>query len=582
VAKWFVTTKKADFEEIARRFKITPVLARIIRNRDIIEEREIDMFLNGTLQDLHSPYLLKDVERGCNVLLDAIKKGEKIRIIGDYDIDGICSTFILKRVLTLLKADVDTAIPHRIKDGYGLNENLIDEAKEEGASVILTCDNGISAYSQIAYANECGMKVVVTDHHEVPFTQENGMRKEILPPAAAVIDPKREDCEYPFSGICGAVVAYKFADVLLQKAMEQNSCVLLEDRLTYLDDMLEFAAIATIGDVMALVNENHIIVKYGLKKMAESKNVGLKALLAVNDLDGKELSQFHIGFVLGPCINATGRLDTAKRALELFESENEREAVLLATELKELNESRKELTNQETERAIEMLERHPLPKIIVLYLSGCHESIAGIIAGRIKERYHRPTIVITPSEDGVKGSGRSIEAYSMYEALHEVEDLFTKYGGHPMAAGLSMSEESKVAELKKRLNDKAKLTEDDFEEKVRIDVPMPISYLSMDFVQELSRLEPYGNGNPKPLFAQKNVRLTNGRVLGKNRNVAKFQCDDGEGHFFEAVYFGEADEMICHVEAHQGICNIVYYPDINEYRGIRTIQVVVKYYDFSC
>lgn len=577
MAKWFVTTKKADFDGIAQKYGITPVLARIIRNRDVIEEKEIALFLNGTLTDLHDPRKMKDLEKGCEIILEKVSQKQKIRVIGDYDIDGICSTFLLKQALILAGADVDTAIPHRMKDGYGLNEHLIAEAKENGIDTIITCDNGIAAYEQIAYANELGMTVVITDHHEVPYRElDNGDRAEILPPAAAVIDPKQKDCTYPYQGICGAVVAYKFADVLLSMA----AAVSEKDRARYLQEMLAFAAMATIGDVMELLDENRILVKYGLQEMERTSNKGLRALLAVSDLEEKTLSPYHVGFILGPCINATGRLDTAKRALSLFETESGREAVLIASELKELNESRKEMTTKGLEEAVEKLECRPLSKVLVVYLPDCHESLAGIIAGRLRERYNRPAIVITKSEDGVKGSGRSIEAYSMYEELHKVEELFTKYGGHPMAAGLSMAEESDVFTLRTRLNELTTLTEEDFVEKVRIDVAMPLGYVNMDFVEELSRLEPYGTGNPKPVFAQKQVCLTKGRVLGKNRNVVKFTCDDGSGHYFDAIYFGEADEMLGQVEAHGGMCSIVYYPDINEYKGNRTIQIVIKYYDF--
>lgn len=577
MAKWFVTTKKADFNGIAERFHVSPVLARIIRNRDVMEEEEIRIFLSGTLEDLHSPEEMTDLVKGCNIILERIKEGAKIRIIGDYDIDGICSTHILKRALQMAGADVDTAIPHRMKDGYGLSDHLIEIAHEDGVDMILTCDNGIAARDQIAYADSLGMGVVITDHHEVPYTEQAGEKVELLPSALAVIDPKRSDCAYPFKGICGGVVAYKFADVLLALSDQVTE----EERTAFLKEELAFAAIATVGDVMELLDENRLIVKYGLKEAEKTTNPGLRALLAVNDLENKPLSPFHVGFVLGPCINATGRLDTAKRALELFETKSEREAVLLATELKELNESRKDLTKEGLETAIEMIECRPLTKVLVVYLPDCHESLAGIIAGKLRERYNRPAIVLTKSEDGVKGSGRSIEAYSMYEALHEVEDLFTKYGGHPMAAGLSMEKEQDVPRLRERLNQNAALTDEDFIEKVHIDVPMPLSYVSMEFVEELAKLEPFGNGNPKPLFAQKNVVLKNGRVFGKSRNVAKFTCDDGMGHYLDAVYFGDADEMVAQTEAHGGLCSIVYYPDINEYKGKRSIQIVVKYYDFN-
>ena len=574
--KWFVANKKADFQSIAEQFHISPVLARIIRNRDITQTEQIAYFLQGTLSDLHDCSLLPDVEKGCAVILQSIERHDKIRIIGDYDVDGICSTHILKDAIVRAGGVVSCAIPHRMKDGYGLSDQLVMEAKDAGVQTIITCDNGIAAYDQIALANELGMRVVVTDHHEVPYTENNGETVEILPPAEAVVDPKCHKSEYPYAGICGAFVAYKFGEMLLRG----KSGVSTEQIQDYLDDNLPFAAIATICDVMELLDENRIVVKYGLKAVSQTRNTGLRALLSVLELTETKLDPYHIGFIIGPCINATGRLDSARRALELFGTDDEREAVLLATQLRQMNEERKEMTRKFTEKAIQMIECRQIPQVIVLYLPDCHESLAGIIAGNIRERYERPAIVITKAEEGVKGSARSIEAYNMYEELHKVEELFTKYGGHPMAAGLSMASESDVPVLRERLNANATLKESDFIHKVLIDVPMPISYVSPAIIDEIEKLEPYGTGNPKPVFAQKNVRLSNGRVLGKNRNVASFRLTDGEGHFFDAIYFGEADEMVAQIEAHQGICDIVYYPSFHEYRGNKTIQIVIKYYGF--
>lgn len=575
--KWFVTAKKADFDQIARQFQISPVLARIIRNRDICGEEAIRYFLHGTLSDLHDARLLPDVQKGCAFLYDRIQSGAKIRVIGDYDIDGVCATHILKDVILRAGGDVDTAIPHRIRDGYGLNEQLVRDAYEDGIDTIITCDNGIAAYAQIQLANELGMHVVVTDHHEIPYEEQDGKRKEILPPAEAVVDPKRADSEYPFDGICGAVVAYKFGEVLLKDHVRVSEQITQD----FLRDNLIFATISTIGDVMPLLDENRIIVKYGLLAMQTSQNQGMNALLDVLQLRDVQLTPYHVGFVIGPCINATGRLDSAKRALELFETESEREAILIATELKQMNDARKALTEEFTEKAIEMIENHPIPKVIVSYLPDCHESIAGIIAGRLKERYERPAIVITNAEEGVKGSARSIEAYNMYEELHAVSELFTKFGGHPMAAGISMASSQDVAILREKLNGRTTLTEQDFIHKVKIDVPMPIGYVTASIIDEINRLEPYGTANPRPVFAQKGLTLARGRVLGKNRNVAKFHLTDGLGNYFDAIYFGEADEMVAQVEAHGCVCDIVYSPEFNEYQGKRTIQIVIKYYGFS-
>lgn len=579
--KWFVTTKKADFNHIAAEFGISPVLARIIRNRDIVTEEEVRYFLHGTLEDLHDPYLLKGMREGSAFLYAAIREKKQIRIIGDYDVDGICSTYVLYHALQLLGASVSYRIPHRIKDGYGLNEEIIRECSGQQVEVIVTCDNGIAAAKEIALAKELGMEVLVTDHHEVPYREITGVdgmteREEILPPSL-VIDPKQKDCHYPYKGICGAVVAYKLVQVLLEQA-EKEQFITVTDRKNCLAELLEFAAMATICDVMDLLDENRIIVKYGLKQMEQSKNLGLRTLIEVCGLKGQKLGNYHVGFILGPCLNATGRLDSAARAMELFLCTELREAVVIATDLKALNESRKELTEQGVKEAVRQMEagEHGTDKVMVIYLPDCHESIAGIIAGRLREKYAHPFFVLTKAEEGLKGSGRSIEAYHMYEGLHGVEDLLTKYGGHKLAAGLSL-EEKNLQELRRRLNADCHLTEEDFVHKILIDVPMPLSYVNMQFVESLSLLEPFGNGNKKPVFACKDVPISHVQLRGKNKNVAGFLLTDETGRKLSGIYFGEAERFYEEMQGRQSL-HIVYYPDINEFRGNRSLQIVVTNY----
>lgn len=588
MAKWMISAKKADFAKIAETYGIDPVIARIIRNRDIVEDARINSFLNGTLDDLYPPRLLYGMEEAVRFVLSKIKEKAAIRIIGDYDIDGICATYILLRGLKECGAVVDTVIPHRIKDGYGLNDALIKEAHNDGIDTIITCDNGIAAASQIEFAKELGMSVIVTDHHEVPYNiMEDGSRRELLPLAEAVIDPKQEKCRYPFKGICGAVVAYKFVQVLIE---EYENC----EHSEMFEELLEFAAFATVGDVMELVDENRIIVRYGLKQMMHTKNPGLRALIEVSGLKGKELSAYHIGFVLGPCLNATGRLDTAARALQMLSSNDFAQAVTIAAELKELNDSRKEMTRKGVERAVEMIENSLLreDKVLVVYLEDCHESLAGIIAGRLKEKYHKPVFVLTKGDEGIKGSGRSIESYNMYEQMSCCKELFTKYGGHKMAAGLSMHEEN-MEEFRKSLNRNCNLSDEDFIEKVLIDVPMPLSYVRPELVRQFKLLEPFGNGNPKPVFAQKDVHVIQGRILGKNKNVGKYLIKDAQGNKYDMIYFGDLENWHNFLQEtfgkeeleklyHGGSVGIdiqmIYYPDINVYQGRESLQFVMQDY----
>lgn len=584
--KWFVAAKKADFDKWAEEFHISPVLARILRNRDLEDVSQVRKFLYGTLEDCYSPWLLKDMDKAVNALIGAVDEQTSIRVIGDYDVDGICSSYILTKGLKCLGAKVDTAIPHRIHDGYGLNDSLIEEAKADGIGMIVTCDNGIAAAPQIALATELGIQVIVTDHHEVPYTEEEGIRREILPLALAVVDPKQEQCIYPFKNICGGVVAYK----LMLALQEKTGNKVLEDAM---DELLEFAAFATVCDVMELKDENRILVKEGLKRLKSTRNLGLQALIEVNGIDTGKLSAYHLGFVLGPCLNATGRLDTAKRALELLLAKTKVEAMSAARELKELNDSRKNLTLQGVEEAESYIKEQGMEqdKVMVVYLPDVHESLAGIIAGRIREKYNHPVFVLTRSEEGVKGSGRSIEAYHMYEALTKVKHFFTKYGGHKLAAGLSMREED-VEPLRKALNESCTLSEEDFIPKVHIDVPMPLSYADEGLAGQLELLEPFGVGNPKPLFAQKELVFLSGVKMGANKSFARFRVRTPEGQTLQLVYFGDLERFgkflceKCGVDSEEALyagrgdfpVSVVYQLGLNVYRGKTELQYLMQYY----
>lgn len=567
--KWVLAAKRADFQEIGRKYGIDPVIARIIRNRDITEDAEINQYLNGTLDDIPSWKSLKNIEKAVEIISQKIDLGIRMRIIGDYDIDGVTATYILLKGFKRLGANVDTYIPDRIADGYGIHNHLIEKAKEDGVDTIVTCDNGISAADQIAFAKKMGMTVVVTDHHEVPFEDTEEGRKYKLPLADAIINPKQSDCTYPNKNICGAVVAMKLVFALYEKygIPEREK-----------EDYLEPAAIATVGDIMDLQGENRILVKEGLKRLSRTSNKGLRELIRANGLEDGEITAYHVGFVLGPCINASGRLDTAARSLKLLCAETEEEAAKLAGDLTALNQSRKALTEEGKEEAIRIVEETEIgqDRVLVIFLPDCHESLAGIIAGRIREKYNKPVFVLTKGETLVKGSGRSIENYSMFEELVKCGDLMEQYGGHPMAAGLSIREEN-VEEFRKRLNENCTLTEKDLMPKILIDVPMPVSYINKELVNEISLLEPFGKGNAKPLFAQKGLHVLSSRVLGKNRNVAKLQLSDHTGCVVEAVYFGEADEFVNAVKESSSI-SVTYYPEINRYQGRENLQIVIRNY----
>lgn len=568
--KWVIAAKKADFQTIAKYFHIDPVTARLIRNRDVIGGEAIETYLHGSITHLEDGAKMKDMDKALTILEEKIKNQAPIRIIGDYDIDGIMSTYILQEGVLELGGKVDVIIPHRIVDGYGLNLELIHQAHKEGIDTILTCDNGISAADQIQEARDLGMTVIVTDHHEVPYEQDaKGNIQEILPPAHAIVNPKQHACTYPFKQLCGAGVVYKLITKLYQRFARG-------ERLH--EELLEYVAIATIGDVMDLIGENRILVKEGLNRLKHTTNQGLIELIKAHDLDQAHITPYHIGFVLGPCLNATGRLDTARRSLELLWAKDHQEAAHLAGDLKSMNESRKEMTLQQVEIGIQKVEESDLQydKVLVLYLPDCHESLAGIIAGRLREHFHKPAFVLTYTSGGVKGSGRSIEAYSMYDELVKCKDLLHKFGGHPMAAGLSL-DAANVENLRSRLNDNCALNENDFVEKVTIDVAMPISYIHKGLIDELELLQPFGKGNSKPLFAQKDVKALQCRIFGKNKNVVKMKIIDNNGFSIDAVYFGEAQEFVERADQEE-LLSIAYYPTINVYQGRSTLQIVISHY----
>lgn len=563
---WRVYAKRADFKGIAGKYGIDQVIARIIRNRDICGDAAIDMYLNGDINDMHNPESMKDAVLSVDIIIQRIKDKCKIRIIGDYDIDGICSIYILYKGLMAAGADVDYVVPHRINDGYGINEHLIDNAINEGIDTIITCDNGIAAYNQVKYAKENGLTVIVTDHHDVPFDEMNGVKEYRVPPADAVVNPKQEDCQYPFKLLCGAGVAYKLISLIYERLRLDTKDM---------EEYREFMAIATVGDIVDLIDENRVVVKYGLKHIAHTVNTGLKALVEECGVDINNISSYHIGFVIGPCLNASGRLDTARKAIELMLCKNTEEAHNMARELITLNTERKQMTEDETAKAIELVEKNDMLKdrVLVIYLPDCHESIAGIIAGRIKERYYRPTFVITNAEEGAKGSGRSIEGYNMYEEINKCKNVLTKYGGHPMAAGLSL-ETADIDVFRKMLNDNATLDDSDLIPKTWIDVPMPVGYASMGLVGQLKLLEPFGKGNEKPIFADRDLYVKTASIIGKNRNVLKMQLETKEGYIVQAVQFGISDKDPVPKAGSRIL--IVYYPDINVYNGVSSLQIIIK------
>ncbi len=583
--QWMVINKGADFKGIGNKFHIDPVTARIIRNREVIGDEEIHSFLAGTLQELPDVHLMQDLDLLVELLDQKINEKAKIRIIGDYDIDGVMSSYILYRALTRCGAQVDVAIPNRITDGYGLNRNLITEALECGVDTILTCDNGIAAIEEIAYAKEAGMTVLVTDHHEIPFKDVDGERIYMRSEADAIVNPHQKTCTFPYKDLCGAGVAWAVIVALYEKNnIEQRE----------VEDLLEFVAFATVGDIMSLTGLNRILVKEGLKRIHHTTNIGMRALVSQCGLLPEQIDTYHFGFVLGPCINAAGRLDTARRALRLFISESPEEAAEIAEELVVLNEERKEMTRQGVEEAKQLVEEGGYEKdpVLILYLPDVHESIAGIIAGRIREYYYRPTFILTKAEDGVKGSGRSTEEYSMYEQMCKCSNLLTKFGGHPMAAGLSLPEEN-VELFRKQMNENCPFRAEEIVQTIHIDVPMPVDYVTNALVEEFSILAPFGKDNPKPVFADRNLKISRMWVIGKNQNVLRMTLVSEQGRPLSAIYFGDIEAMRTYLVEQYGTqevekafhgrennmqISIVYSPKINTYKDSETLQFEIQYY----
>lgn len=583
--RWMMYSKKADFGQIAEQFHIDPVIARIIRNREVVGEQAIAEYLSPNIEYLYSPWLLKGMEEAVNIILDKIMLQYRFRIIADYDVDGVMSAYILYQGLNRAGADVDYYIPDRVVDGYGINEQMIEEAHEAGINTIITCDNGIAARGALKRAKELQMSVIVTDHHEVPYEEAAGVRQYLLPDADCIIDPKRVDCNYPLEEICGAAVSYKLVEGIFErKGIDKNE----------LYSMLAYVGIATVCDVMPLLDENRCFVRAALDLIPQTDNEGLKALLSVNQLQARDITEYHIGFVLGPCINATGRLETAELSMKLLLSENRAEALELAEQLYHINEERKELTRQYTEQAIALIEGSEIKydKVLVVYMPECHESIAGIIAGRIREKYYRPALVLTMSADGlVKGSARSIDEYNIYEGLSGCGEYLVKYGGHAMAAGFTL-ELANIENLRKGLNSRCMLDDSDMIPTIHVDVPMPIQYANMEMIEQLKCLEPFGRANEKPLFAEAKLKVSSARVLGKNGNVLKLSLQNEAGAIAEAVYFevdsfledirnwfgpDECDQML-HGWLNNVVLDVAYYPVVNEYNGFQNVELRIKYY----
>ena len=587
--RWMLKQTSTDIKSVAREAEINPIIASLLVHREIKKPEEIRKFLKASLMDLYDGKLMKDMTKGMSIIRDSILSNKKIYIYGDYDVDGVISTYILYRALRVCGANVFYHIPDRESEGYGMNEERVKVIREEGCDVILTCDNGIAAYEQVKLAKELGMQVVVTDHHDVPFVEENGVKEYIIPPADAIINPKQQQCNYPFKLLCGGAIAYKFTEVLFEAmGIERHEA----------DELIQYAAIATVCDVVDLVDENRVIAKNGLEILNSTENIGLRALMAECGLEKKTITAYHLGFIIGPCINATGRLESAKLSVELLLCEDEEEAVILAKRLRELNEERQNITLSSVERITNIIEINKMDRdrVLVIYDKDTHESIAGIVAGRIKEHYNLPTIVLTKGKEMPKGSARSIEGYNMFEELVKCKDILEKFGGHPMAAGLSLREDN-IDELRNRLNKNCSLTEEELLPKVRIDQKLPVKYVSFKLVDEIQKLEPFGKGNPSPVFAEKDVIIEKVYILGKEKNVVKLMLSTGEGFnkisgiFFDSTgYFKEAflevyDEL-SYERFISGVfgevkADIIYYPDINEYNGSVSLQLIIKDIRFS-
>lgn len=585
--KWMVYGKKADFNGLALKYKISPVTARVIRNRNMTDDRAFDQYLNGTIDSINSPFLFKDMEKAVDILFEAIKNNERIRIIGDYDIDGICSTYILVKAISKFTGNISMDIPDRIKDGYGINKKLIKKAYDEKIKLIITCDNGIAAIDETAYAKELGMKVIVTDHHNVPFDIVDNQMVYKRVQADAVVNHKQPDCTYPFKEMCGAAIAYRFVMACMLKLKEKQDTryKLIE---AFEKEMIIFAGIATIGDVVSLLDENRIIAKAGLSLLKENTNIGLEALINRCELDKNNISSFHIGYIIGPCLNAAGRLETAKMGLELLLCDNKEKAEKLAEELVILNQKRKELTLEGEKKAVDYALKMEDSKVLVIFLEDIHESIAGIIAGRIREKFNKPTIILTKGEEMVKGSGRSIEGYNMYEEINKCSKLLSRFGGHIMAAGVSL-EEKNVEAFREMLNKNCSLTEDDYIKKVWIDVPMPLNYISGELIHELKKLEPFGKDNEKPIFAVKDIVVKKMYLMGKAKNMARLILVEN-GYEIAGVMFNGLEDYLTGIRDKYGeetvrkmqmgmTVNIAgaftYYPTINNYNGNESIQITI-------
>ena len=581
--KWLLRNRKVDLKAMSEKYKISQLLCKLMVNRDIIDENIINSYINPVYKYLHSPKTMKDVVIAVDIIKRKIQENKKIRIIGDYDVDGIISVFILYTALKKCGANVDYEIPDRIKDGYGINENIVKVAYDEGVDTIITCDNGISAIDQIQYAKDLGLTVIVTDHHDVPFIEEDGVRTFLSSQADAIINPKQIECEYKFKSICGAGVAFKLMEALYEEiGMDKEECYKL----------IEFVAIATVCDVVDLIDENRIFVKNGLEMLNNSKNIGINALKKACGLEDKEITAYHLGFVIGPCLNASGRLDSAKKGLELLLMEDDEEAKNLAQEIVDLNDARKNMTKEGVDRAINIIDSTDInnDKILVVYIPDIHESLAGIVAGRVKEKYNKPTIILTKSEEGVKGSARSIEEYNMFEGLLACKELLDKFGGHPMAAGLSLQED-KVDELRIALNNKCELTDEDLTRKIMIDSSLPLEYLNLHLIEELNVLEPFGKGNAKPVFGVRDAKITRAMLLGKDKNVLKLKLLTNNDITIDAMIFNDLENFeskIIEKYGNEELDNLynksnnnismdfTFYPSINEWNGNKSIQIVVN------
>lgn len=585
-AEWRLKVTNCDIDTIAKEANISKTTAKILVNRDIKDIEEIKRFMNSSLKDMHDPFLMKDIDAGTDIILDAIDEGKKIVIYGDYDADGVTSTAILYKALLKLEANVEYYIPDRESEGYGMCSERIQILKEEGTEVILTCDNGISAIEEINFARSLEMQVVVTDHHELSFNEFEGKREYIVPEANAVINPKQYDCPYPFKLLCGAGIAFKFVQALYMKlGMEDNDAY----------EFIEFAGIGTICDVVDLIGENRIIAKNSLKMISSTKNIGLNSLIETLGIKDNNIKSYHIGFMIGPCINATGRLDTAALSVELLTCNDKNRAIELSRTLYDLNKTRQEMTTKNVEEIISSIENSNLKndKVLVVYKKDVHESIAGIVAGKVREKFNVPTIILTKGKEMPKGSGRSIEEYNLFEELIKCRELLEKFGGHPMAAGLSVKEEN-ISVLRAQLNKNCSLNDSDIRPKIKIDTRIHLNEVNLDLINELEELEPFGKGNSTPIFAEKNIEICDIKILGKNQNTLKLTCIIHNNSKIDAICFNRVEEFKEILKEKYGNnydkvlinplglkLDIIFYPMINEFNGTKKIQLKMKDFRLS-